>query len=215
MIEKNEKRRKKMLNCRDVEFLIQEYLEGALLPSQQELLEAHLGVCPSCLELINEMVRLDADFDEVPVVDVPDDLDRRILSVVPGITVAAPAAGRKGGGHMALLAAAAAILVVGIFLGGRYDLATEGRYREVVMIYDAPWAESVSVVGDFNGWDSESHRMIRRSGKGPWRARLRLPSGIYQYGFLINGSQWVNDPRAEKLLEDGFGRENSLLLIDG
>ena len=203
-----------MLNCRDVEFLIQDYLEEALLPSQRELLEAHLEVCPSCLELMNEMVRLDADFDEVPVVDAPDDLDRRILSVVPGIVVAAPAAGRNGGGHLALLAAAAVILVVGIFLGGRYDLATEGRYREVVMVYDAPAAESVAVVGDFNGWDGEKHLMVRQ-GSGPWRARLKIPAGIYQYGFIVNGRQWVSDPRAEKLLEDGFGRENSLLLIDG
>jgi hypothetical protein len=178
------------------------------------LLEAHLELCPACLELMNEMVRLDADFDEVPAVDVPDDLDRRILNGVPGIAVAAPAAGRNGGGHLALLAAAAVILVVGVFLGGRYDLATEGRYREVVMVYEAPAAESVAVVGDFNGWNAKKHRMVRRDG-GLWRARLKLPAGIYQYGFIVNGSQWVSDPRAEKLLEDGFGRENSLLLIDG
>jgi anti-sigma factor RsiW len=214
MVEKNEKRREIMLNCRDVEFLIQDYLEESLLPSQRELLEAHLEVCPSCLALMNEMVRLDADFDGVASVDVPDDLDRRILSIVPGIAVELPPTGRKSGGQLALLAAAAAILVVGIFLGGRYDLATEGRYREVVMVYDAPAARSVAVVGDFNGWNTEKHLMVRQ-GSGPWRARLRLPAGIYQYGFIVNGNKWVSDPQAEKLLEDGFGRENSLLLIDG
>jgi len=206
-----------MLNCRDVEFLIQDYLEGALLPSQQELLEAHLEVCPSCLDHMNEMVRLDADFAdfaEVASVEVPDGLDSRILSVVPGIAVEVPATGRNGGGQLALLAAAAVILVMGVFLGGRYDLATEGRYREVVMIYDAPAAQSVAVVGDFNGWNAEKHLMVRQD-SGPWRARLKLPAGIYHYGFIVNGSQWVSDPRAEKLLEDGFGRENSLLLIDG
>lgn len=203
-----------MLNCRDVEYLIQDYLEESLLPSQQALLEAHLEFCPACLELMNEMVRLDADFDEVPAVDVPADLDSRILSVVPGIAMVDTATGRNGGGHLALLAAVAVILVVGVFLGGRYDLATEGRYREVVMVYYAPAAESVAVVGDFNGWNGEKHLMVRQ-GKGPWRARLKLPAGIYQYGFIVNGRQWVSDPRAEKLLEDGFGRENSLLLIDG
>ena len=205
-----------MLNCGDVEILIQDYLEGYILPSQRELLESHLEACAACRELLSEMVRLDAEFDGVPAVDVPSDLNCRILTTVPSMAEGpAAAGGRNIGGFVSLLAAAAAVLVVGLFLGGRYDLMRQGWVNEVELVYSAPGAASVAVVGDFNGWDPEKNVMVRPGGKGPWRARLKLSSGIYQYGFLVDGTLWANDPRAEKVLEDGFGRENSLLLIDG
>jgi alpha-amylase/alpha-mannosidase (GH57 family) len=51
---------------------------------------------------------------------------------------------------------------------------------------------SVSVVGDFNGWSRDDHRMQREGNE--WVAIVRLRPGMQSYKFLVDGEQYVLDP---------------------
>jgi hypothetical protein len=38
---------------------------------------------------------------------------------------------------------------------------------------------------------------------------------VYEYGFLVDGKDWTADPNADGFTADGFGGENSILIIEG
>jgi 1,4-alpha-glucan branching enzyme len=58
----------------------------------------------------------------------------------------------------------------------------------------APDAKSVSLLGDFNGWDPSSCPM-QAEADGWWFAQVMLPHGHHQYQFLVDGAL-VLDPNA-------------------
>ncbi|MBP1658776.1 MAG: hypothetical protein H6Q31_3377 [Bacteroidetes bacterium] len=59
--------------------------------------------------------------------------------------------------------------------------------------YPAGDEQSVSVVGDFNGWTKDENP-LQRSG-GSWSAVRALRPGVHQYKFLIDGVRYENDPK--------------------
>lgn len=73
-----------------------------------------------------------------------------------------------------------------------------------------PGAQSVSVAGDFNGWNP-SRTQLERSEGGMWTATIPLKPGRYQYMFVIDGTQWIADPLAAEDAGDGFGAQNAVL----
>ena len=73
-----------------------------------------------------------------------------------------------------------------------------------------PDARSVSVAGDFNGWNPGQTKLERSEG-GMWTATIALKPGRYQYMFVIDGKQWVADPLAEEGAGDGVGAQNAVL----
>jgi hypothetical protein len=73
-----------------------------------------------------------------------------------------------------------------------------------------PGARSVSVAGDFNGWNP-AQTPLERSDGGMWTATLPLKPGRYQYMFVIDGKQWIADPLATEEATDGFGAQNAVL----
>ena len=73
-------------------------------------------------------------------------------------------------------------------------------------------AKSVSVVGDFNNWDKESHPMTQLK-DGTWKTDIKLDAGKeYQYRYFVNGSQWHNDWEADKYAAHPYGGENSVVV---
>jgi 1,4-alpha-glucan branching enzyme len=68
------------------------------------------------------------------------------------------------------------------------------QQHQVTFFCDAPGAEAVSLVGDFNGWDSAATPM-RRTPDGRWTASLELHHGHHQYLFLVDGTPTL-DPNA-------------------
>ena len=72
--------------------------------------------------------------------------------------------------------------------------------------------DSVCLSGDFNGWSSESDCLQRKGDE--WTIQLVLPPGTYRYGFVIDKKEWVCDPEAPIQEDDGFGRKNSIVLIE-
>lgn len=85
--------------------------------------------------------------------------------------------------------------------------------RPVQLVFRAPDAHRVSVVGDFSGWDPAKARMTRDSGSGLWSVTLRLLPGRHVYAFLVDDSVWVSDPRAPAARDADFGRPGSVLLV--
>lgn len=73
-----------------------------------------------------------------------------------------------------------------------------------------PGAHSVSVAGDFNGWNP-AHTPLERSEGGMWTATIPLKPGRYQYMFVVDGKQWIADPLAPEEETDGFGAQNAVL----
>jgi hypothetical protein len=85
--------------------------------------------------------------------------------------------------------------------------------QPVQLVFHAPAAKRVSVVGDFTGWDASRAVMTRDSGSGLWSVSLALRPGRHVYAFLVDDSMWVRDPRAPRAPDADFGRPGSVLLV--
>jgi hypothetical protein len=109
------------------------------------------------------------------------------------------------------------LLAVLVFLGATLSAcvtvpkAPETTELSVSFMFTGQY-DSVCLSGDFNGWSSDSHCLQRKGDK--WSIQLALPPGSYRYGFVTDKKDWVCDPEALIQEDDGFGRKNSVLLID-
>jgi chromosome partitioning protein len=80
----------------------------------------------------------------------------------------------------------------------------------VVFTVEAPGAERVQLVGDFNGWVMEGSEM-QNDGRF-WRKVLNLDPGRYLYRFVVDG-QWHTDP-VNTEAEPCPGGYNSVLILE-
>ncbi|MBL7204486.1 MAG: glycogen-binding domain-containing protein [Desulfobacteraceae bacterium] len=83
----------------------------------------------------------------------------------------------------------------------------------IVLDLYAPSAKQVELVGTFSDWMPREFRLKGPDAVGYWAIAIKLPPGRYEYAFLINGSRLVSDDDGEALRPDGFGHENSVLMI--
>ena len=74
-------------------------------------------------------------------------------------------------------------------------------------------AHAVAVVGTFNGWKPRGYEMQFNPEKKIWSLTVRLPEGRYEYAFLVDGQRVVPDPEASLYQDDGFGNENSVMIL--
>lgn len=109
-----------------------------------------------------------------------------------------------------LLLAAVSGLLVGC--GGRTG-TRPAHFDEAVIrfTYISDEAASVCITGDFNGWSKDSDCLLK-TGK-TWSIALPLPPGRYQYAFILDGRTWIKDPSALLSADNGFGTENSVLIV--
>ncbi len=78
----------------------------------------------------------------------------------------------------------------------------------------APSAEMVSVVGDFNNWDVHGTQMQKLK-SGDFKATLELPcNNEFRFRYLIDEQQWENDWAADKYLPNGYGDDDSVVVIE-
>jgi len=82
----------------------------------------------------------------------------------------------------------------------------------VRFVYLDAAAASVCIAGSFNGWSAQTDCM-RRAG-GLWTVDLRISPGRHQYAFVIDGNTWRPDPEAVLSEDSGFGRLNSVLIVE-
>jgi hypothetical protein len=117
-------------------------------------------------------------------------------------------------------------VIVAVIAGGRLmrpDAPTPGTSAvpglasglPIQFVIVAPGAESVSIVGDFNDWDLGATPLIRDDGDGLWSVSVPLEAGRYRYSFVVDGTEWRDDPRSAPAMDDEFGRPNSVITIGG
>jgi 1,4-alpha-glucan branching enzyme len=89
---------------------------------------------------------------------------------------------------------------------------SDNRPRHLVDFFcRAPQAKSVSLIGDFNGWQPSAHPM-KRMPDGVWFLRLELPHGHHQYLFLVDGKAML-DPNAMGKVHNERNETVSLIAI--
>ncbi|MCB2153826.1 hypothetical protein KQI84_02990 [bacterium] len=73
--------------------------------------------------------------------------------------------------------------------------------------------KSVSIAGQFNGWNSSANPLSDDEGDGIWETVVSIPPGKCSYKFVVDGN-WLLDPANPNTVMDG-GHENSLLVVGG
>lgn len=84
-----------------------------------------------------------------------------------------------------------------------------GQY-EVTLRYQGRSGARVSVAGSFNGWNKDQH-VLSDKGNGQFEITVTLNAGSHQYKFVVDGQQWLTDPKNSKKQKDSSGNENSIL----
>ena len=83
--------------------------------------------------------------------------------------------------------------------------------RAINFICNAPGAQTVSLVGDFNGWNPAAHPMKQMPDKA-WFFTLELKHGHHRYAFLVDGVMTV-DPRGLGVTRNDKGERVSLVSV--
>ena len=85
------------------------------------------------------------------------------------------------------------------------------KKKRITFKLNAPEAQSVSLVGDFNSWNPDSHP-LKKNSNGSWKTSVSLSPGRYEYRFLVDG-QWHNDPECAVHTTNPFGSENCVITL--
>jgi 1,4-alpha-glucan branching enzyme len=83
--------------------------------------------------------------------------------------------------------------------------------RNVNFICNAPQAQSVNFVGDFNQWNPTSHPMQKMPDEA-WMISVQLKHGHHRYAFLVDG-QLTLDPRAQGITRNDKNERVSLVPV--
>jgi len=127
-------------------------------------------------------------------------------------------------GGLAAAAGLAALVIVGAWAATRSPAAggaarvaaapaaARDTHTLVTFVFMAPGARTVTVAGDFDGWDRVQMPM-RRDASGLWTLDVPLPPGRYQYAFVVDGRRFVADPAAPRAVGDDFGQPTSVVTV--
>jgi 1,4-alpha-glucan branching enzyme len=81
-----------------------------------------------------------------------------------------------------------------------------GWMRVTFVLPSTMWADRVNLVGDFNDWDTMATPMQRSRLDVDWKASIELQTGrSYHFRYLLNGTDWLNDWRADHHTVDPRG----------
>ena len=83
--------------------------------------------------------------------------------------------------------------------------------RALNFVCNAPQAQKVCLVGDFNQWNPAAN-IMQKSQDGAWTLRVELRHGHHRYAFLADG-QLMLDPAAMGVTRDDQGQRVSLMAV--
>jgi chromosome partitioning protein len=85
------------------------------------------------------------------------------------------------------------------------------KLTEVSLLFAAPDAKQVYVVGDFNNWKLDESSLMNLE-NGSWSKKMSLLPGRYRYRFVMDG-QWLEDPNNPSKAINPYGQMDSLIEI--
>lgn len=94
-----------------------------------------------------------------------------------------------------------------------YDILVKTNNRRKVIFNIAVNAKNVNLFGSFNGWNREAAPMKKNS-FGIFEIELMLEPGNYEYKFLADGAELLDDDNPNKV-PNGLGGINSLISVSG
>jgi len=69
-------------------------------------------------------------------------------------------------------------------------------------------AESATLVCEVNNWEP----VVMKKTKGAFRTKMRVPKeGRFQFRYLVNENEWVNEEQADAYCGNEFGGTNSVV----
>ena len=95
----------------------------------------------------------------------------------------------------------------------------------ILFQYDAPSARQVNLAGNFpdNEWLRYGNKIDimhddgkngdKIAGDGIWSIVKQLVPGRYEYKFVVDRNSWIEDPNAIETIDDGYGGDNSVLIV--
>ena len=83
--------------------------------------------------------------------------------------------------------------------------------RAVSFVCQAPHAQLVTLVGDFNRWNASAHPMRQQPDRS-WQLVVELHHGHHRYAFLVDGVLTL-DPRAQGITRNDLGERVSLVPV--
>lgn len=190
------------------EWLSLYWLHGNIGVDVPDELKIHAGTCEACSTRLKSarILFLNRGFRKAAPAGLSERITRHILEnnfkkktrTLPWILIP--------------LAAAALVLITFFFTLTFFT--QPDNIITINLTIQVPDAASVSVVGDWNGWNPDVDILTDPDGDGTWEIRLKLnKNNEYRYQFLINGEDWIPDPASPLQVDDGFGGINSILEI--
>ena len=88
---------------------------------------------------------------------------------------------------------------------------TSASSREVTFTFEAPRAEQVLLMGDFNDWTLDRSEMEAIG--GVWTKVMKLAPGRYRYRYVVDG-QWQHDPSNAAIEPNPYGGYDSILVLE-
>lgn len=210
------------MKCREFEAAWVAQGEGN--EADRPALTAHLGACSRCSEMVARLERLELALDALSdsASEPPPFLKSRIMARLEELRP------RRRWWRRRRLVTSRRLLAVSVaclaFFAGlltrevyrlNQRFAQNSSVRTVVLQYRGAEHSDVRLVGDFNRWGQEPGVVETEKSHGNWIFHLKLAPGRYQYAFVVDGKNWLPDPRAVGMIPDGFGGMNSILHVYG
>ena len=93
----------------------------------------------------------------------------------------------------------------------RSKYGTTHNLRSVVFICDAPAAAAVTLIGEFNHWNTHSHP-LQKQPDGGWMLRMEMKHGHHRYAYVVDGAITL-DPRAMGVTRNDEGQRVALIAV--
>lgn len=209
------------MNCGKIKKILDFYIEKELSGQTAEKVEKHLKKCPLCQKEMNSYNKIYNSIGKV--FSPPDNFTQSVMARLTTYKKVAAKPKKRGiffnfifqNFYWKLAGAAVSIFLFIILyrVGIKEDFPPPLKETETITftLY-MPDAQSVWLVGDFNRWSPADFHL--EDEYGHWKITVSLKQGRYQYGFIVNGSEWIADPKAERFAEDGFGGRNAIIVIE-
>ena len=82
-----------------------------------------------------------------------------------------------------------------------------------LFVFNDRRAHRVAVVGDFNQWNAARAPMSRATDGDLWSVTIAIMPGRHTYGFMVDDSLLVLDPRAPTARDPDLGAEGSVVIV--